>query len=191
MQPQIGFATVGSKTRLIDVAINAKQAFAARLVEAMLEAGFRSARNAKSGVDVGPLAKASKVTREMARRYTEGTAIPDANKMAVIADWLNVRVAWLRDGEGAMRNAAHTARQDSAAYGVGEDALEIARVWSRLSEDNRFLLRDMMFMLALAERRYPWLRRGRPGGETYDEWERRQQRAFEQIRIRADKAESS
>lgn len=161
--------------------ITAKEAFAQRLVEAMLDAGFRSSRNAKSGADVGPLAKAANVTREMARRYTEGKAVPDVNKMKVIADWLNVRLAWLRDGEGAKRGESNLAQQPSAKYDVGEEALEVARVWSRLSDDIRYMLRDQIFMLALAERRFPWLRRGKPSGETYAQWERRQERAFSQL----------
>lgn len=163
------------------MAITAKEEFAKRLVEALLDHGHRSARNAKSGVDVGPLAKVAKVTREMARRYTEGSAIPDLNKMKLIAEWLGVRLAWLRDGEGAKHANGHVARQEPAAYALTDEAREIALAWARLSPDTRVMMRDILFMLSLAERRFPWLRRGRPGGETYDQWEERQERAFKQM----------
>lgn len=159
----------------------AKEAFARRLVDAMLEHGYKSSRNAKSGVDVGPLAQKAGVSREMARRYTEGAAVPDLNKMSLIADWLAVRLAWLRDGEGPMRggNSSLAAEQPRGNYeAVGEEAREVAVAWSRLSPDLRTTMRDIMFMLSLAERRFPWLRRGRPAGETYDEWERRQEQNF-------------
>lgn len=145
----------------------------------MLDAEHKSQRNAKSGVDVGPLAKAAKVTREMARRYTEGTAIPDLNKMKVVADWLNVRLAWLRDGEGQKRKEVATAGVQQTTASYTDDARELALVWQALSTDTRTMVRDIVFILSLAERQFPWLRRGKPSGETYNEWERRQLRAFE------------
>lgn len=147
----------------------------------MLDVGHKSQRNAKSGVDVGPLAKVAKVTREMARRYTEGAAVPDLNRMRLIADWLGVRLAWLRDGEGPKFAEGNIARQPTAtAYGNGisEEAREVALAWQKLAPETRTVLRDVIFVLSLGERRFPWLRRGRPAGETYDEWERRQEQNF-------------
>jgi transcriptional regulator with XRE-family HTH domain len=161
------------------MAKSARQEFADRLIDAMLDAGYRSARNAKSGVDVGPLAKVAKVTREMARRYTEGTAIPDADRLKVIAEWLGVRLAWLRDGEGAKQPDNFVAKERQASYDVlTAEAREVALAWSKLSPEVRATMRDVIFMLSLGERRFPWLRRGRPAGETYDEWERRQEQNF-------------
>ena len=165
------------------MAKTAKEAFAERLVQAMLERGLRSSRNAKSGVDVAPLARAAQVTREMARRYTEGTAIPDLNKMSLIAQWLDVRLAWLRDGEGEKRVSARlatTAQEPAGEYGtLPNEALQVAIAWSKLSPDTRATMRDVLFMLSIGERRFPWLRRGRPEGETYDQWEHRQEQNFQ------------
>lgn len=162
--------------------MNAREAFASRLVQAMLENGYRSARNAKSGVDVGPLGKVAKVTREMARRYTEGTALPDPDKMQAIASWLGVRMAWLRDGEGSVRDEA-AVRQPRAEYVSSEalspEAREIALAWSRLSPHAKEMMRNLIFITALAERRYPWMLRGRPVSETYDQWEHRQEQNFQ------------
>lgn len=159
--------------------VSAREAFSRRLIEAMLEIGLRSTRNAKSGVDVGPLAKTARVTREMARRYTEGTAIPDVNRMKMIAEWLGVRLAWLRDGEGEMRSPGLAVREpDPAGYGINGEAREVALAWQKLSPETRGVMRDVIFMLASGERRFPWLRRGRPVGETYAQWEHRQEQNF-------------
>lgn len=160
----------------------AKEAFAARLVEAMLDCGYRSARSAKSGVDVAPLAQIATVTREMARRYTEGKAIPDPNKMQVIAAGLGVRIAWLRDGEGDKHDARRelVAAQPVAEYRtLSQEALQVALAWSKLSPDTRTTMRDVIFMLSLGEKRFPWLRRGRPEKETYAQWEARQLQNFQ------------
>jgi transcriptional regulator with XRE-family HTH domain len=144
----------------------------------MLENGYRSARNAKSGVDVGPLSKAVHVTREMARRYTEGTAIPDIAKMQTIADWLGVRLPWLRDGDGPARTEGMVAEPAAGYHGLTEEGREIALVWQSLPLDQRETMRNLLYLLRLGVRRFPWLSRGRPKSETYAEWERRQEQNF-------------
>lgn len=155
-----------------------RKAFAARLVQAMLESGYKSARNAKSGVNVVPLSKAANVTREMARRYTEGTAIPDVKKMQTIADWLGVRLPWLRDGDGPMRTH-HMVGEPATHYeGLTEEGREVALVWQSLPPDLRETMRNVLYLLRLGVRRFPWLVRGRPRSETYAEWERRQEQNF-------------
>ena len=79
-----------------------KTAFSARLVEAMKLRGHKAKRNSVSGVDVAQLKVIAKVSHEMARRYTIGMAMPEPDKLARIAKWLDVRRAWLRDDEGGM-----------------------------------------------------------------------------------------
>ena len=74
--------------------------FAARLIEAMLEAGQHSQRKSKTGVTTLHLREVAKVTNEMARRYTLGQAWPDNEKMVRIANWLGVRRSWLQYNEG-------------------------------------------------------------------------------------------
>ncbi len=74
------------------------QGFARRLVEAMLENGFATKRQAKSGVEVATLKVVAGVSQDMARRYAEGLALPSPDRMQAIANWLGVRLPWLRDG---------------------------------------------------------------------------------------------
>lgn len=170
--------------------ITAKQAFARRLVEAMKDRGFESARNARSGVDVGPLARAAKVTREMARRYTEGSALPDANKMQVVADWLGVRIAWLRDGEGTKTDTMQIVAQepDAPSY-LPPEAIEIARVWLKMPPERREWFRDLMSLEAIVATHYPWLMFGRPRRESYDEYERRVERDILRLAARLQKVD--
>lgn len=90
---------------------NEKSAFSERLIIAMLACPHASKSGTKHGVDVAALQAVASVTREMARRYVEGLAIPHPDTMRSIADWLNVRVGWLRDGELPVRgeDGAHDA----------------------------------------------------------------------------------
>lgn len=99
--PKIEFST-SSRTRIIKVMNQtAKKAFSDRLVSVMLEKGYVAKRSASSGVDFLLLAKQANVSKEMARRYTIGKAIPGPDTMKVIAAWLGVNLSWLRDGIGA------------------------------------------------------------------------------------------
>jgi transcriptional regulator with XRE-family HTH domain len=157
----------------------AKKAFGERLAGAMLDRGYRSSRGARSGVDVNELRQRARVSREMARRYVEGEAVPDLERVVRIAEWLGVRVAWLLYGEGSRAAAGQAAAEPGAPHEeLTAEAREVGRVWSRLSADTRSVMREVLFLLALGEKRFPWLRRGRPSGETYDQWEKRQEQNF-------------
>lgn len=154
----------------------AKQAFASRLTEALREAGMKSSRNAKSGVDVKPLATIAGVSREMARRYTEGSALPDANKLARIAEALDVRVAWLRDGEEPKHARHHKAEAPPPQPYLSDEAIEIAQIWMNLPHDRKECFRSLMALEAVVSKRYPWLVFGRPKSESYRMYEERIER---------------
>ncbi len=164
---------------------SAKKAFAVRLVDAMKERGLASTRNAKSGVDVGPLAKIAGVSREMARRYTEGTAAPDLNRLDKIAAWLHVRLPWLRDGEGP-KQIGDLVQEPGASY-LPEGALEIARIWLKLPAQRREAFRESMALEAMVATHYPWLSFGRPHGESYNDYEQRVERDILRIAARLQK----
>lgn len=72
--------------------------FAERLVGLMRAKGYVST-GSRSGVDVTALSKAAETTYEMARRYCEGKAIPRADKLTRIADWLGVSPSELLYGD--------------------------------------------------------------------------------------------
>ncbi len=74
--------------------------FSGRLTELMRARGLISTGTA-SGVDVRALSKSAGVSYEMARRYCEGKAIPRAQTLRAIADWLRVSPADLLYGEPA------------------------------------------------------------------------------------------
>jgi transcriptional regulator with XRE-family HTH domain len=154
-----------------------KKAFAARLVKAMLAAGHRSMRGAKAGVAVAELAAAAEITREMARRYVLGEAIPDTDRLDKIAGWLGVKVAWLRDGDA---DQGPRVEQPSTAY-LPEEALEIARVWMLLPPEIQDRYRSMLFTDAVMHSVLPWLRQHKPRGERYDDFERSVQQDFEKL----------
>jgi hypothetical protein len=162
------------------MADSTKDAFGRRLREAMTDRGHRSAR-AKSAVNVGPLAGVARVTREMARRYVNGEAIPETDKMAAIAEFLAVRVAWLRDGEG-VKHAAQTLEQRSSHYGdISDEALEVARVWALLPEQRRQMFKDVIFTCAVAHRLLPWLRTHSPKSISYADFEKGVQQDFAKL----------
>jgi hypothetical protein len=156
---------------------SSKKAFAARLKEALLDAGHQSSRNSRTGVNVAPLAQAARTTREMARRYVLGSALPDPNKVDLIADWLKVRTAWLRDGEGHKergRGIVIEVREPGGKpYLLTDEAFEVALAWQRLPENLKIGFRSMIYRSAAVESLLPWLRDQVPAGERYGDFERR------------------
>jgi transcriptional regulator with XRE-family HTH domain len=72
------------------------RAFGLRLAGLMRDRGWISTQN-RSGVDVARLAQITGSSYEMARRYVEGRAIPRADKLTRVAEWLGVRQSDLLD----------------------------------------------------------------------------------------------
>jgi len=95
---------------------NEKQAFSNRLILAMKATPDAVKTGTKHGVDAAKLKAKARVSREMARRYLEGMAIPNPDPMKAIAEWLNVRVTWLRDGEAPMAAGNTSVRENSGYY---------------------------------------------------------------------------
>lgn len=108
-----------------------RPAFAKRLHEAMVDAGITRERAHMVGPDIYQLAEFLGVTRQMATRYLEGVSLPDPEKMAQIADWLGVRLGWLRDGEGTRTDAT---RDDHVAT---EDERKLLALYRRCSPEQR------------------------------------------------------
>lgn len=102
-----------------------------------------------------------------------------------IAQACGVSADWLASGKGPAPDETRLeARQAAAPYGaLSPDAIAVAEAWMKLSTDTKSWTRDVVFMLAAAERKYPWLRRGRPKSETYDEFERRMEQNFSALKV--------
>lgn len=98
-----------------------------------------------------------------------------STQVAQLARACGVDTEWLATGEGEM--LANKARQPQAVYGLSSEALEIARVWSKLSPERRKWFRGLMSLEALVAAHYPWLLfDDSPTEETFDEYEKRVKR---------------
>ena len=78
------------------------------------------------------------VTAQTARKWLYGRALPTQDKLRALAQWLEVPPSWLRYGEA---ERSHTARQDSATYGV--DSVWIGRKFDSLSEPHRRMVLEI------------------------------------------------
>lgn len=68
---------------------------------------------------------------------------------------------------------ATLAAREPSAEDLSPEALEVARVYSRLQPQTREQMRELLFIFSAIDKHYPWLRRGRPRGESYDQFEAR------------------
>ncbi len=72
--------------------------FAKRLKDALIGANYVSSRST-SGVDIHRFAEMTGYSPQICRKYLRGQAIPEPNKLAQIADELNVSPGWLLFGD--------------------------------------------------------------------------------------------
>jgi hypothetical protein len=77
---------------------NITVSFAERLRSSLINAGFGSNRTA-SGVDIIKFAKTIDHTPQICRKYLRGETIPEPQKLAEIAEHLNVSPGWLLFGD--------------------------------------------------------------------------------------------
>jgi hypothetical protein len=74
----------------------------------------------------------------------------------------------VRAGEIAP-NAAH---QPAAIYrGLSEEALQIARAFDRMTPQTKDRVREHVFLQAVIDVSFPWLRSGKPVSANYEEFE--------------------
>lgn len=52
------------------------------------------------------------------------------------------------------------------------ESLEIARVFQEMTHQTQDFVRELLFHFAIIDKRYPWLRRGRPRSHTYAQFEK-------------------
>jgi len=96
------------------------------------------------GLSVKQLSAACKVTYEMARRYTLGTAKPRDEKMIKIAEWLGVEPSWLDYGAGedmAVIPVADTGRWSGETFSPIPVNTESESEFNELSDIEKRLLR--------------------------------------------------
>ncbi len=71
------------------------------------------------------------------------------------------------------------AAEESPAYGLDPEALEIARAWSALPAARRQCIKESIFLEAAVSTLYPWLSVGRPATRSYEEFERRVEKGIQ------------
>lgn len=64
-------------------------------------------------------------------------------------------------------------RQPAASYaGISDEALAIARAFDQLQPQAREFIREQVFVYTVIDKAFPWLRRGRPVGASYEDFEK-------------------
>lgn len=153
---------------------------AERLREAMIDAGHAARRGAAHGCDPIALAKAVAVTKEMARRYLTGEALPGPDKEKRIADWLGINIAWLRDNTPPKVRLPKEARQDTAIYAVTRD---IVALFTALPDGLQTYLLQKAKRVKLYSESLPAFYREsiRPPKSGYAKWEKELEADIERV----------
>jgi hypothetical protein len=130
----------------------------------------------EKGLGIADIQRGLKVTYEMARRYWEGIAKP--RRVPALATLLDVDPAWLEYGDAKGRGVGEKVRPYEVT-GLTDEVRELAVAFQRLTQVQREFYKGQIFRDAALGSIAPWLKTGRPAGETYARYERQMERDIE------------
>lgn len=112
--------------------------FARRLHEALDLAGFEQGR-----ARTGALSRAYGVSRETARKWLNGLALPELERMMSLAVDHNVSFEWLATGRGPVRGGALAVRDAPPSY-VDRDEVALLGAFRQMPPKRRRALVEFM-----------------------------------------------
>ena len=114
----------------------------------------------------------AEVSPQAVQKWMNGGEVKEAC-IRKLADYFRVSPAFIRYGVEAPEGDLSKLREGNAKYAAELEpgAIELARLWMTLSKDRQEYLRDMVFLTAYTETRYPFLRRGIPTSPNYARFE--------------------
>ena len=114
--------------------------FSDRLKGALAASGYSTSPTAVAA-EFNRRAEGAAVTVHGARKWLMGEAIPTQARIQILADWLNVRAAWLRYGDADNTDFPVPPR---STVDIDAAELRILKDLRLLSESGRALARDLV-----------------------------------------------
>lgn len=138
--------------------MNEKQAFSARLLQAMHQAQIQVRSPTRLTLEFNLRYPGKPVTTQAVRKWLLGGAIPSQDKIFTLAKWLGVSTEWLRFGENTYAKYAkgETGKriytdQDRQAYLVSD--AELCSDINKLSDAHKKIIREMVSTLLRLEKK--------------------------------------
>lgn len=114
--------------------------------------------------DFGPA-----ISKSLMSQYESGTTMPPLGALQLIAERLGCTVDEL---SAASRKVPASAGALGSPDALTPEALHLARTWMQLSPARRAAFHEEIMWAEFFERKIPFYRIGRPGGRSYDQFER-------------------
>ena len=111
------------------------EGFSRRLHQALDNAGF-----VKGRLRTGELARENNVSRETARKWLSGLALPELERMIGLAVQASVSFEWLATGRGEMVVSNSRVGEGGGEYHLSNDEARLARIIHRLPNAKRSAL---------------------------------------------------
>lgn len=114
------------------------------------------------------------ITQSALSQFLLGTVPMRLSPVLKLAQLFGVDPTAIRDDLQPMSYVAGTPSQLKAAEPstFSSEALEIARIFDQLEPQTKNLIREQVFIYSVIDKKYPWLRRGRPIGKSYAAFEK-------------------
>ena len=125
-----------------------KSGFSKRLKDAMRKARAETGSPTRIAREFNLRFEGNPVTAQAVRKWLEGRALPEQDKIRALAAWLEVSPQWLRFGDPERKEGA-AARQDSASYHV--DHTWVGRKFELLSDQHKKMVLEVVRALLRLE----------------------------------------
>lgn len=132
-----------------------KQAFSLRLKQALKRSNKKINSAAALAIQFNLRYKDDPITTQAAQKWLKGQAFPRIEKIATLAEWLNVSLHWLRFGvpeERPSASGARSARKAQEPTPPTSKELEILTTLRQMPEDRRNLVFELIDTLSLDQK---------------------------------------
>lgn len=133
--------------------LDEKQAFTARLKQALKRSPKKVATANELALQFNLRYKGESVSQQAVQKWLTGKSRPTPDKIATLADWLNVPVQWLRYGVGEKALPPATemrAREPLPRFEpLTEEELALVQRIRGLSEHRKYLVTEIVEQFAL------------------------------------------
>jgi transcriptional regulator with XRE-family HTH domain len=123
-----------------------REAFSARLREALTRAGLPNAGPAELAREFNRRYPGAPVTLHATRKWLIGEAMPLQSRLRILADWLGVSAEWLRFGQAALTAAKMQEPAPEVDY-------QLMREIAALTLAHQEVVKTLVLALARAEKK--------------------------------------
>jgi transcriptional regulator with XRE-family HTH domain len=130
-----------------------REEFSKRLKQALTRAGMGTLGAIRLAQEFNQRHSGKDVTHQAVQKWLGGEAIPTQDKLRTLGNWLNVSIAWLRDGEGKENSGLSAQDAATGSYRINISEQELMRRYRKLNDRQQQTVIEIITALASRDTR--------------------------------------